>query len=241
MAKTPAPYGLEIIQSCLSCPVREDRLFCRLGTQALAELSAIRQTSVYPKGALLYVQGQPPRGIYLLCSGSAKMTATSARGGGVIVRVAEGGEVLGLSAVMANADHQVSAETLEPTEASFIPREEFFQFLQRNGEVSLRVAEHLSMEVRRAYQQVARIALAPTARAKLAGLLLDWASNHARPASKGVSFQLHLTHQELGELIGSSRETVTRLMNELSRDGILQIKGTLVTVPDPAKLDTLLS
>lgn len=241
MGKAQSPYGLEIIQSCLACPVRKDRLFCNLGPQALAALNSIRQTSVYPPGTVLFVEGQAPRGIFILCAGSAKLTTTSARGRALIVRVAEAGEVLGLAAAVANTAYDVTAETLEPTEVNFLPREEFLGFLRSYGDVSVRVAQHLSMELRRAYQQVARIALAPTARAKLAGLLLDWASQHARPAKNGVSFQLRLTHEEIGELIGSSRETVTRLLNDLRRKGTIQIKGTTITVADPARLEALLT
>ncbi len=241
MPKTQSPYGLEIIQSCLTCPVREDRLFCNLGPQALAELNSIRQTSIYPRGSVLFVEGQAPRGVFIVCAGRAKLTATSARGRALIVRVAEVGEVLGLAPAVSNVPYDISAETLEPTEVNFLPREDFLRFLQTNGEVAVRVAEHLSMELRRAYQQVARIALAPTARAKLAELLFDWAQQHGEPAKSGVSFSLPLTHEEIGELIGSSRETVTRLLNDFRREGALHIKGTQVTILDRARLETLLA
>ena len=241
MRKSRSPYGLEIVPSCVECLVREERLFCNLGPEAVSQLDSIRQLSVYPKGSLLFVQGQPPRGVFILCAGSAKLTITSARGRSLIVRVAQAGEVLGLGAVMSNQAYDVSAETLEPTEVNFLPREEFLGFLRKHGEVSVRVAEHLSLELQRAYQQVTRIALAPTARAKLAGLLVDWAAQDARPAREGLTFPLRLTHEEIAELIGSSRETVTRLLNDLRRQGAIQIKGTLITVLDPAKLEALLT
>ncbi|MFQ5776737.1 MAG: Crp/Fnr family transcriptional regulator [Terriglobia bacterium] len=241
MEKNRAPYGLRIIHSCLSCPVREEGLFCQLGPEALAELNAIRQTSVYPKGAVLFVEGQPCRGVFVLCAGKAKLRASSARGRSVIVRVAEPGEVLGLSAALSNTAYEVSAETLEPVQVNFLPREEFLRFLQSHGEVSVRVAQHLSAELRRGYHQLARIALAPTARAKLAGLLLDWAGRNARSDSGTLRFQLHLSHEEMAELIGSSRETVTRILSDFRRRGLLKTKGTLVTLPDPAKFTGLLT
>lgn len=240
MVKGRNPYGLEIIQSCLSCPVREDRLFCNLPGPALSELAAMRQSSVYPKGSVLYVEGQSPRGIFVLCAGSAKLTATSARGRSLIVRIAEAGEVLGLGSAVANTPYDVTAETLEPTEVNFLPRESVLRFLQNHGEVALRVAQHLSMELQRAYRQAARIALAPTARAKLAGLLLDWAGDQARSTTNGASFQLRLTHEEIGELIGSSRETITRTLQDFCREGAIQIKGTTVLVSEPARLESLL-
>jgi len=239
MEKGRAPYGLPIIQTCLACSVREDRLFCNLGPEALAELDTIRQTSAYPAGAVLFVEGQPCRGLFILCSGKAKLTTSSARGRSLIVRVAEAGEVLGLGAAVSNSAYDLSAESLEPAQISFLPREDFLRFLHEHGEVSVRVAQHLSMELYRAYRQMARIALAPSARAKLAGLLLEWGSCEVQPAPKGARFQLVLTHTEVGELIGSSRETVARLLNQFRRQGLVQIQGTLVTLLDPIGLEAL--
>jgi len=239
MEKGRAPYGLPILQTCLACSVREDRLFCNLGPQALAELDRIRQTSVYPAGAQLFVEGQPSGGLFILCSGKAKLTTSSARGHSLIVRMAEAGEVLGLSAAVSNAAYDVSAETLEPTQVNFLPREAFLRFLHQHGEVSVRVAQHLSMELYRAHRQMARIALAPSARAKLAGLLLEWGSSDAQPPPPGATFQLALTHAEVGELIGSSRETVARTLSQFRRLGLVQVKGALVTLLHPDRLEAL--
>jgi len=239
MEKVRAPYGLPIFQSCLACSVRQDRLFCNLGSEALAELERIRQTSVYPAGALLFLEGQPCRGLFILCSGKAKLTTSSAQGRSLIMRVAEAGEVLGLSAAVSNVAYDASAETLEPTQANFLPREAFLRFLDQYGEVSVRVAQHLSMELHRVHRQMARIALASSARAKLAGLLLEWGSSDAQPPPSGATFQLALTHAEVGELIGSSRETVTRILSQLRRQGLVQVKGALVTLLDPARLEAL--
>src|SRR5215472_8994239 len=90
-----APYGLEIIESCLSCPHREDRLFCNLPPLVLQGLAAITSPSSYPKGATLFVEGQMPRGVFILCSGRVKLSTSSADGRTLIVRIADQGEVLG--------------------------------------------------------------------------------------------------------------------------------------------------
>jgi CRP/FNR family cyclic AMP-dependent transcriptional regulator len=241
MNSNRGPYGLEIIQNCLACPVHEDSLFCGLGPEPLQALNSIRRPAAYPKGALLFVEGQPCRGLFVLCSGKAKLTTSSARGRSVIVRIAGAGEVLGLSAAISNRPYQVSAEILEPAEANFLAREDFVHFLQSYGEVSVRVAQHLSMELQRAYTQVSRIALAPGARAKLASFLLDWAERESQPNAKPAQFHLRLSHEEIGALIGSSRETVTRLLSDFRRRGWLKTKGTLMTLPAPEKLRELLA
>src|SRR6201984_2040016 len=95
-----APYGLEIIETCLSCPHREDRLFCNLPPPAVQRLAAITSAAAYPKGATLFVEGQLPRGVFVLCSGRVKLSTSSADGKTLIIRIAEPGEVLGLPATV---------------------------------------------------------------------------------------------------------------------------------------------
>lgn len=238
--KRNSPYGLQIIQSCTSCPVRQERLFCRLSPKALAEQDSMRQTGFYPKGAALFVEGQAPSGIFALCSGSVKLTVTSRQGSALILRIVEPGQVLGLNAVLSGKSYEVTAETLEPSETSFFPRERFLSFLSRHGDVALRVAEQLSLEVRQAQRQAARIALAPNARSKLAGLFLDWAGYGDEDESvshQQSRFQLRLTHEEIGELTGSSRETVTRLINAFRRSGLIDVRHSLITIRKPAVLE----
>jgi cyclic nucleotide-binding protein len=96
----PAPYGLEIIESCMNCPHREERLFCNLPTASVQKLSSITSPASYPKGAMLFVEGQSPRGVFILCSGKVKLSTSSADGKTLILRISEIGEVLGLAAVV---------------------------------------------------------------------------------------------------------------------------------------------
>lgn len=240
MEKPRTPYGLEIIQNCLTCQVREGALFCNLSSPALSELDSMRQTSMYPAGAVLFMEGEPVRGLYVLCSGRVKLTASSPQGRSVIIRVANAGEVLGLSGTISDMTYVASAETLEPTQVNFLPRADFLRFLQRQPEVSFRVAQHLSMELRRAYHQVALMVLSPNVRARLAGLLLDEAHRDGKPLEKGARFQLRFTHQELAEIIGTSRETVSRLLSDFRDAGLIQTRGASLTVVDPEKLRSIL-
>src|SRR6516164_7416820 len=100
-----APYGLEIIESCMSCPHREDRLFCNLPPAAVQRLAAITSAATYPKGATLFVEGQSPRGVFILCSGKVKLSTSSADGKTLILRIADAGEVLGLAAVVSGKEY----------------------------------------------------------------------------------------------------------------------------------------
>src|SRR5947209_6965653 len=123
-------YNFQIIEDCLKCSCREKRLFCNLSPDALIKMQSIKATSVYPKGALLCLEGQAPRGIFVLCTGRAKLVTTSAEGKSIILRIAEPGEVLGLTAVVSNSPYEATVETLEPSQANFISQGDFVRFIQ---------------------------------------------------------------------------------------------------------------
>src|SRR6266700_2382640 len=129
------PYGLQLIESCLTCPLTKDRLFCNLSQRSLEGLDAISSSATYPKGAILFVEGQDPRGVFVLCNGRAKLTASAADGKSLILRIADPGELVGLPGTISGTPYEVTAEALEPLEANFIPRDAFLHFLRENGEV----------------------------------------------------------------------------------------------------------
>ena len=96
----PSPYGMEIVESCITCKLRADRIFCNLPATALRNFEDIKFATAYPPGAVLFVEGQLPRGIFVLCKGSVKLSINSPSGRTMIVKLAEPGEVLGLSAAI---------------------------------------------------------------------------------------------------------------------------------------------
>ena len=115
-----SPYGLDIIESCLTCKVRADRIFCDLPAAALQCFEGIKYATAYPKGAVLFVEGQAPRGIFVLCKGRVKLSICASDGKTLIVKIAEPGEVLGLSASVSGKAYELTAETLDPCQVNFI-------------------------------------------------------------------------------------------------------------------------
>src|SRR5271169_6243911 len=94
------PYGLDIIESCLACKMRAEHIFCDLPSAALQSFESMKYATAYPKGAVLFVEGQMPRGIFVLCKGRVKLSINSPSGRTVIVKLVEPGEVLGMSATI---------------------------------------------------------------------------------------------------------------------------------------------
>ena len=233
-----APYGLEIVESCLSCPHREDRLFCDLPPAPAQALAAITSASVYPKGATLFVEGQSPRGVFILCRGRAKLSTSSADGKTLILRISEPGEVLGLPATVTGKPYELTAEVIEPTQANFISREDFLRFLREHGEAALRVAQQLGETYHSAIAEMRTIGLSHSAGEKLARFLLDLCAGYEE--GKGdLKLTLTLTHEEIAQMIGASRETVTRLFSDFKKKQFLQVKGSTVIIKNKAGLESL--
>jgi CRP/FNR family transcriptional regulator len=223
----------------VACPHKEARLFCDLPPAALQRLSEITASATYPKGATLFVEGQAARGLFILCSGHVKLSTSSADGKTLIVRISEPGDLLGLPATISGRPYEVTAEVIEPTQANFISRTDFLNFLRDHGEAALRAPQELAETYQAAFAQMRAIGLSHSAREKLARFVLDWCAQH--PVSDGsVKFNLTLTHEEIAQMIGASRETVTRLFADFKKEGLLQIKGSSVTLKNKRGLEELL-
>src|SRR5260370_8814540 len=235
-----APYGLEIIESCMSCPHREDRLFCNLPPPAVQKLAAISSAAAYPKGATLFVEGQSPRGVFILCTGRVKVSTSFGDGKTLILRISEPGEVLGLPATVTGKPYELRADVIEPTQANFISRQDFLGFLREHGEAALRVAQQLGETYHSAISEMRTIGLSHSAGEKLARFLLDLSADHDEARSE-VRVTLTLTHEEIAQMIGASRETVTRLFTDFKKKQLLQVKGSTLIIKNKAGLESVVS
>jgi CRP/FNR family transcriptional regulator, cyclic AMP receptor protein len=238
-AAMKTPYGLQIIENCLTCPLHRDRLFCNLAPPILSELDSISASATYPKGAVLFVEGQDPRGVFVVCNGRVKMSASSRGGKSLILRIAQAGEIIGLPGTISGRPYEVTAEALEPIQANFIPRKPFLEFLGAHGVVALRIAEALSEIYYTTYQEVRCLGLSGSVEEKLAGFLLNLVANKGSHADHDKA-TLTLTHQEIAEMVGTSRETVTRLLADFKRKRLVEIHGATVVIMDRPGLRHLL-
>lgn len=233
-----APYGLEIVESCLACPFRKERLFCNMAPPAVQRLAAITAPSTYPKGATLFVEGQEPRGVFILCSGKVKLSTSSADGKTLILRISDPGEVLGLAGTVCGRSYHATATVLEPAQADFIAKADFLNFLGEFGEAALRVSQQMGENYHLALAEMKTIGLSHSATEKLARFVLEWCAEHDSGNGQ-VRANLTLTHEEIAQIIGASRETVTRLLSEFRRKQLLQIKGHTLIIRDKAGLQHL--
>lgn len=239
VAEMNTPYGLEMVDSCLTCRLRKDHWFCGLSADVLKLLSGASHLSTYPGGAILFVEGQMPRGAFVLCSGKAKLSTTSREGKVLILKIAEAGEVLGLSAVIAGEPFELTAETAGPCQVNFVEREALMRLMEKNGELGLHASQALSREFQSAYRDIHDLVLARSSAGKLARLLLSWTPIREKFEPPEIRVRASLTHEEMAQMIGSSRETVTRLLSDLKKKELIRLDGTTLVIRNRTALEAL--
>jgi len=231
-----SPYGLDILDDCTTCPVREQHLFCNLSPSAVQRLNDITSPAVYPRGATLFTEGQRGRGVFVLCSGKAKLFTASRTGKTIITKISEHGDVLGLNATVSNRPYEVTAEMVEPGQANFIVADALLLFLHDHGEVALRVAQELSRNYYTAHEEIRTLGLTNSPAQKFAKLLLGLSAQR-RDSSHSLPLHLVLTHEEISEMIGTTRETVSRLFSEFRVKQFIQSTGSNLVIVNRSALE----
>jgi len=235
----PAPYGLDIVENCSNCSWKSPGFFCQLAPPALKSLEEVKYTSSYPSGAVLFVEGQAPRGVYLLCKGRVKLTMTSPDGKALILHIAEPGELIGINGAMSGAPYELTAETLEPCQVNFIKREAFLRLLREQPEISAHVTSQLSRDYQAACFQIRSLGLSRTASEKIVRFLLE-AAARGKETNQGIRMNLALTHEEIAQVVGVSRETVTRTLTDLRHKMLIAVKGPAVLIRNRPALEAML-
>lgn len=229
---------------CSSCKLRTESAFCQLAGESLALLDKLSYAVTYPQRVVLFSQEQPCRGVFILCSGKAKVSATSRVGKPLMIRVAEAGEVLGLSAAISGVNYDVTAETLATSLVRFVKREDFINFLQNSSQSVQKVMAALGREYEQALESLRSLALLDTASARVAQLLLKICSNGGNGKSghgHELSAKFLLTQEQIAQMTATTRETVTRLLTQLRRERVISIRGSDLIIRNRRALEKLAS
>jgi CRP/FNR family cyclic AMP-dependent transcriptional regulator len=232
------PYGLQMVENCVTCPLRKGSWYCGLSPDLLKSFSAFSHLTTYPGGAILFVEGQMSRGAFVLCSGKVKLSTTSKEGKVLVLKMVGPGEVMGLSAMISNEAFEVTAETVGPCLVNFVEQDGLLRLMERSGELGLRSAQAVSREFQFTYREIHELVLSRSSSGKLARLLLSWIGHDAE---KGPEVRIHapVTHEEMAQRIGASRETVTRLLSDLRKKDLIKLEGSTLVIKNRPALEAL--
>lgn len=229
-------HDLTVQHKCSECRLRNQGFFCDLSPELLRTFDSIKITTSYPKHSTLFIEGQPSTGVHLLCQGRVKLSTNSRNGKALILRIAEPGELLGLSPALSDSLHEVTAEAIEPCQINFVRRGDFIRFIKGNAEAGFRVIEQLNRKYRAAHAQARSLGLSGCVADKLAALLLDWAG-HVDSDNGDAHIHVPFSHEEIGEMIGTTRETVTRLLKDFRVRELISVERSHLHIIDTRQLE----
>lgn len=221
--------ALSCVENCCDCHLRCRDFFCGLSPESIEVFNKIKHAAVFPEHAVVLVEGQNPCGIFVLCQGRAKLCTTSREGKTLIVRIAEPGEVLGLHAVVTGRPYELTVETMQPCQLNFVGRDDLLRFLREHGDASRHATEHLARDCSDAYGVVRSLGLSHSISQRFAKFLLETAAE-GESSNGTVRARLALTHEEMSQLVGTSRETITRLLSEFRRNELAELRGSTLII-----------
>jgi len=232
-----APRGFAIPKDCLTCTLRQKGDFCNLPDPLMTAFNRIGHLTLYPGNATLLSEGQVPRGVYIACSGRAKLSVEARDGKTIILKIAGDRHVLGLSAVVLGKPSPITVTTIELCQIKFIERDSFLRLIESDSQAALACAAMLAREVVNSFDDVHELLFARSSTEKLARLLLSWVSSE--PRNRELRVHTEFTHEEIAQMIGSSRETVTRLLGEMRRKDLIRMEGATLVIPNRIALQAI--
>jgi CRP/FNR family transcriptional regulator len=204
---------------------------------ALDDWSAMEFAHAHAANVVLFSEREEARGLYVVTDGEVRISINSSEGKRLSLRIARKGDVLGLSSALSGSAYEMTAETLYPARVAHISRRDFLGFLSRHPELYIKVTEELSRHVSMACHQLRTVGLSASAPEKLARLLLEW-SNVEQQNGSCARVRFSLTHEEIGEFIGASRETVTRTLSTFKHRRLVSFRGSMLEIPSRTALAT---
>jgi CRP/FNR family transcriptional regulator len=225
------------MSKCLNCRHADKHAFCSLGPEARAFFEANSLNMEYPRGSALFREGDTTAAVFVICSGKVKVSATSRDGRTMILRVADAGDVLGMSAALTKGEYEVTAEALETSHAKVLHLRHLTYMLKQYGDASLGAANALALDYRAAFDEARLIALPASPAGRVARLILDWADDARKNSNDFIT--MSLTHEEVASMTATTRETVTRTLGRFRKEKIISTRGVSLTILQPRALERL--
>ncbi len=217
-----------------------DKTFCDLSPALADALEQEAVTTTYPTGAVLFAEGQVARGVFIVRRGQVKLSICGSDGRTLILRMVDPGCPLGVAAVISGRQYEATAETQEPSEISFLRQSDLLRLMRAHGELALWVTEHISADYASTCREIRDLILSDSASEKLARLLVGWLDQNTA-ARNPSQMKLALTHEEIGQMIGTSRETVSRLFAGFKKQRLIQQSGSTLVIPNRLALESLIT
>ena len=213
-----------------------ETFFGDLSQTEIGLFDSLKITSSYPKGAVVFMEGQTSKGIYIVSQGRIKLSTCSKNGKMIIMGIAEEGDVLALSETISHSLHIATADALVPSQVTFVASKDFLRFIEQNPGACLKAVKQLSRIYNTACLRIRSLGWSASVADKLAELFLEWCKTGVTK-DDGIHLNFLHTQEQLAQMIGTSRETVTRALKDFRSRRLVTGKGAGLIIPDMERLE----
>lgn len=224
--------------NCHTCSGRAKSIFCKLTKESVELLNVSKNENIYKKGQSLFIEGNPPFGLYCLHSGKIKVTKTNAEGRETIIRLVGEGDILGHRSLFSNSPYTASAVILEEATVCFINKQTILELIKKDQALSFEIMSKISLQMGAAEERMASLAQ-KSQRERFSELLLLLKESYGELQEDGrVRLDIRLTREEMASMIGAASENLIRLVSEFKKDGVVEQEGKtlyLIDIPEIEK------
>lgn len=218
--------------------VAPSNFLAQLGADEFAGLLAIATVQHYGKGDFVFSSGAPGSNVYFLRSGKVKIHQLSPLGREVILWFCFAGEIFGLAEVARGGGRVVNAQACEPSEVLAVSQEKFRDFLDHHPRIAMLSMQVLSSRLRVLGEMFVNL-VSDDVNTRIAKLILRLSARYGTRVGKEVFLNIPLTHQEIADMVGTSRQTVTSALGALKRQGVLSIDNRRIHIESEELLNEL--
>lgn len=213
-------------------------ILARLPAQDAADLIAMAQVKTLAKNELVFHAGGPGNHVYFLRRGRVKIYQPSAYGKEVILWFCFSGDMFGLAEVAQGEGRIVNAVACEASEVLCVSQAHFSEFMLSHPASSLIILQVLSCRLRTLGDVIVNL-VNDDVQTRIMKLILRMSARFGVRVSQDIHLDIQLTHQEIADMVGTTRQTVTSVLSQLQRRGLLRLENRRIRIESPELLETI--
>jgi CRP/FNR family transcriptional regulator len=212
---------------CDECRSRLSNVFCSLTSEQVSEMDSEKNCSIYKKGQIIFNEGNKPAGVYCVNKGKIKIYQTGEEGKEQILRLAKEGDILGYRALISGEVYSGTAEVMEDATVCFIPKRTFFEFLHNNAELSTKMMQLLSHDLKEAEARLTAIAQKPV-RERMAEAILMLNEFYGTDSSGAIAATV--SREDIANIVGTATETTIRILSDFKNEKLIELQGKKIII-----------
>ncbi len=210
-------------------------LFKEIPADDMEDLARVTRMELAKKKETIFLPGESSQQVYLLKTGRVKISRISEEGRELTIALLGPGEIFGELEILEGSARDTIAETMEDSQLCVIQKEQFLSLIRKRPELSFRLTKLIGLRLRRIESRVEDLVFRDVP-SRLAHLLIQLSEEYGNPTRDGILLSIKVTHQEMANLIGSIRETVSATLGEFKKEGLITFEGRKIIILRPELL-----